>query len=172
MQLVEVAAFHVEIESPFGAAGLDARDAVHLRCGFEVFEVMSFVDEDVIDADFIEHQPVILLVLGQQVLQAFGPGRLLLFDGLDEVSVVALRSGMFAQESVVFGDLFEQELLLVVARHADALETGMRRDDAVPLAAGDLGGQHLAAFAGEVFLGGDEQFCIGVELHELAGEVG
>ena len=47
----------------------------------------------------------------------------------------------------------------------------MGDDDAVPLAAGDLGGQELAAVAGQVFLGGDEQPGIGVELHELAGEL-
>ena len=44
-------------------------------------------------------------------------------------------------------------------------------DDAVPLAAGDLGGQELAAVAGQVLLGGDQQLGVGVELHELAGEL-
>ena len=47
----------------------------------------------------------------------------------------------------------------------------VRDDDAVPLAAGDLGGQELAPLAREVLLAGDEQPGIGVELHELAGEL-
>ena len=47
----------------------------------------------------------------------------------------------------------------------------MGDDDAVPLAAGDLGGQELAAVAGQIFLGGDQQPGIGVKLHELAGEL-
>ena len=47
----------------------------------------------------------------------------------------------------------------------------MGHDDAVPFAAGDLGGEHLAAVAGQVFLGGDEQPGVGVKLHELAGEL-
>ena len=47
----------------------------------------------------------------------------------------------------------------------------MRDDDAVPLAAGDLGGQHLAAIAGQVLLRGHEQLGVGIELHELAGEL-
>ena len=56
-------------------------------------------------------------------------------------------------------------------RHADALEAAVGDDDAVPLAAGDLGGQDLAAFPRQVFLGGDEQLGVGIELHELAGEL-
>ena len=47
----------------------------------------------------------------------------------------------------------------------------MGDDDAVPLAAGDLGGQELAAVPREVLLGGDQQLGVGVELHELAGEL-
>ena len=47
----------------------------------------------------------------------------------------------------------------------------VRDDDAVPLAAGDLGGEELAAVAGQVLLGGDQQLGVGVELHELAGEL-
>ena len=91
MLLVQVAGFHVHVEGPLGAAGLDAGDAVHLGRRLQILEIMGLVDEDVIDAEFVEDQPVILLVLGQQVLQAFGPRRLLLLDGLDEIAVGALR---------------------------------------------------------------------------------
>ena len=153
------------------AAGLDAGDALHLGRRLQVLEIMRLVDEDVIDAEFVEHQPVILLVLGEQVLQAFGSGGLLLLDGLDEVAVGSLGARVFAQQLVVFGDLLAQELLLVVARHADPLEAAVGDDDAVPLAAGDLGGQELAAVPRQIFLGGDEQLGIGIELHELAGEL-
>ena len=147
MLLAEVTGLHVHVEGPLAAAGLDAGDAIHLGRRLQVLEIMRLVDEDVIDAEFVEHQPVILLVLGEQVLQAFGSGGLLLLDGLDEVAVGALGAGMFAQQLVVFGDLLPQELLLVVARHADPLEAAVGDDDAVPLAAGDLGGQELAAVA-------------------------
>ena len=82
-------------------------------------------------------------------------------------SVLALSQ----QQLVVFGDLLAQELLLVVPRHADPLEGAVGDDDAVPLAAGDLGGEELAAVAGQVLLAGDEQPGVGVELHELAGEL-
>ena len=47
----------------------------------------------------------------------------------------------------------------------------MGQDDAVPFAAGDLGGQHFAAVLGQVFLGCNEQPGVGVKLHELAGEL-
>ena len=47
----------------------------------------------------------------------------------------------------------------------------MRHDNSVPLAAGNFGGQHLAAVAAQVFLGGSQQLGIRVKLHELAGEL-
>ena len=68
----QVAGFHVDVECPFRAAGLDAGDAIHLGRRLQVLEIMRLVDEDVIDAEFVEDQPVILLVLGEQVFQAFG----------------------------------------------------------------------------------------------------
>ena len=70
----QVAGLHVHVEGPLAAAGLDAGDALHLGRRLQVLEIMGLVDEDVIDAEFVEHQPVILLVLGEQVLQAFARG--------------------------------------------------------------------------------------------------
>ncbi len=67
MLLAQVAGLHVDIERPLGAAGLDAGDAVHLGRRFQVLEIMCLVDEDVIDAQLVEHQPVVFLLLGQQV---------------------------------------------------------------------------------------------------------
>ena len=120
----QVAGLHVDVEGPLAAAGLDAGDALHLGRRLQVLEIMRLVDEDVIDAEFVEHQPVILLVLGEQVLQPLLAGGLLLLDGLDEVAVGAsLRWPAPSRSScVVFGDLLAEELLLVVARHADPLE--------------------------------------------------
>ena len=114
MLLVEVTGFHVHVEGPLAAAGLDAGDALHLGRRLQVLEIMGLVDEDVIDAEFVEHQPVILLVLGEQVLQPFASGGLLLLDGLDEVAVGTLVARVFAEQLVVFGDLLQEELLLVV----------------------------------------------------------
>ena len=83
----------------------------------------------------------------------------------------AVARALSHEQLVVFLDLLAQELLLVVPRHADPLEAAVGDDDAVPVAAGDLGGQELAAVLGEVLLGGDQQLGVGVELHELAGEL-
>ena len=143
--LVQVAGLHVEVEGALGAAGLDAGDAVHLGRRLQVLEVVGLVDEDVIDAQLVEHQPVVLLVLGEQVFQALLALGLLLLDGLDEVAVGAGRvlAGPVAEQLLVFRDLLLQELLLVAARHADPLEAAVGHDDAVPLAAGDLGGEVL-----------------------------
>ena len=72
----QVSGFHVDVERPFGAAGLDARDAVHLGRRFEVLEVVGLVDEQVVDTEFIKDQAVVFLVLGQQGFQTFDLSRL------------------------------------------------------------------------------------------------
>ena len=113
--LFQVAGLHVQVERLFAAAGLDAGDAVHLGRRLQVLKIMRLVDEHVVDPEFVEHQPVIFLILGDEVLQAFGPCRLLLLDGLDEVAVGSLGGCMFEQQLVIFGDLFNEKLLLVVA---------------------------------------------------------
>ena len=132
---------------------------------------MGLVDEQVVDAEFIKDQAVVFLVLGEQGFQTFDPRGFLLLDGLDQVAIRSLGARVFAEQIVIFGDLLQEELLLIITRHADSFKRRMRDDDAVPLAAGDLGGQHLAAIAGQVFLRGHEQLGVGVELHELAGEL-
>ena len=75
----QVTRLHVHVEGPFAAAGLNAGDTLHLGRRLQVLEVMRLVDEDLIDAKFIEHQPVVFLVLGEQVLEAFRPVRLSAF---------------------------------------------------------------------------------------------
>ena len=90
MLLAQVAGFHVEVEGPLAAAGLDAGDALHLGRRLQVLEIMGLVDEDVIDAQLVEHQPVILLVLGEQVFQPLLAAGLLLLDGLDDVAAACL----------------------------------------------------------------------------------
>ncbi len=142
MQLVEVAAFHVEIKGPFRAAGLDAGDAVHFRGDFQVLGVLRFIDEEVIDAQLVENQPVIFLVLGEQILELFFASRLLLLNGLEQIplAAVGLVGRDLDQQLIVFADLLAQEFLLVFPGHADALKARMSHDDGVPVAAGDLGG--------------------------------
>ena len=171
MLLAQVACLHVHVEGPLAAAGLDAGDALHLGRRLQVLEVMRLVDEDVIDAELVEDQPVVFLVFGKQVFEPFGPGGFLLLDRLHQIAVGALGSGVLNQQLVIFFDLLQEKLLLVVTRHADPLERGMGDDDAVPIAAGDFGGQEFAAVAAQIFLGGDEQPGVGVELHELAGKL-
>ena len=75
MLLVQVTRLHVHVEGPLAAAGLDAGDALHLGRRLQVLEIMRLVDEDVIDAQFVEDQAVILLVLGEQVLEPLARAR-------------------------------------------------------------------------------------------------
>ena len=62
--LVEIPGLHVEIKRALAPPGLDAGHAVHLGRGLEVLEEVGLVDEDVIDAEFVKHEAVVLLVLG------------------------------------------------------------------------------------------------------------
>ena len=64
-----------------------------------------------------------------------------------------------------------KKLLLILPAHADALETGMGDNDGVPIAGGDFGRQMLAAFLGEIFLGGDQHAGVGIDVQKLAGEL-
>ena len=144
--LVQVAGLHVEVEGPLAAAGLDAGDAVHLGRRLQVLEVVRLVDEDVVDAQLVEDQPVVLLVLGQQVFQLAPRGGLLLLDGLDEVAVArdvppaARRSAAGrTRRSARAGTSPGSPATCRSAR------SWVGHDDAVPVAGGDLGGQELAA---------------------------
>ena len=101
MLLVEITRLHVNVESPLGTAGLDSGDALHLGRRLQVLEVVGLIDEDVIDAKLVEYQSVILLVLGEQVLQTLGSRGFLFLDGLDEVAVGTLGARMFAKQFVL-----------------------------------------------------------------------
>ena len=172
VQLVEVAALHVEVKGPFAPLGLDPGHPLHLARCLQVLEILGLVNEQMVDSQFVEDQPIVLLLAGQQVLEPGFAGGLLLLEVLADVAVGFRGVGRTpAQQCFVLGDLFAEELLLVVPRHADPIERALGDDDAVPVAAGDLGRQHLAAVLGEVVLGGDQQLGVGVELLELAGEL-
>ena len=147
--LSQIAGFHVQVKGTFAASGLNAGDAIHFRRRFQVLEKMGLVDEEMIDAQFVKHQPVIFLVLGEQFFQFFFAFCFLLFDRLNEIAMGSrcILARSVDQQLVVFLDLFAEELLLIFPRHADSLEAELCViDDAVPLAAGDFGGQKLAAF--------------------------
>jgi hypothetical protein len=117
----------------------------------------------VIDPQFVDYQPVIFLVFGEQIFQTFDSCRLLLFDGLDEIAIGAPVSGMVNEKLLIFGNLFKQEILLILQRHADSLEAAVGHDNAVPFAAGDFGGEKFPAVTCQILLGGDQQLGVGVE---------
>ena len=87
--LVEIPGLHVEIKGPLAPPGLDAGHAVHLGRGLEVLEEVGLIDEEVIDAELVKHEAVVLLVLGQKLLEPLLAVGFLLLDGLDEVAVAA-----------------------------------------------------------------------------------
>ena len=71
-----------------------------------------------IDAELVEHQPVIFLILSKQLLEPFDAAGFLLFDGFDQVAVLAagLRGGVVEQQLVIFVDLVEDEFFLQVTK--------------------------------------------------------
>ncbi len=166
--LVEVAGLHVEVERPLAAAGGDAGDPLHLGRRLEVLVGLELVDEDLVNPELVEHQPVVFLVAGQQVLEFLLAGGLLFLQIFDDVPAGRC---LVHQQRLVFLDLLAQEPLLVFAAHADSLEAGMRHDDRVPVAGGDLGRQVFAAVLGEIVLAGRQYLCVRVNLHELAAEL-
>ena len=91
--LAEVAGFHEQIEGALAAAGLDAGDALHLGRRLQILEEMRLVDEDVIDAQLVEYQPIVLLVFGQQVFQPLLAAGFLLLDRLDDVAAAVRGIG-------------------------------------------------------------------------------
>ena len=76
---------------------------------------MGLVDEDVIDAQLVEHQPVVLLVLGEQVLQPLLAAAFCFSMVLMRLRLAPVVAGVLAEQLVVFGDLLAEEPLLVVA---------------------------------------------------------
>src|SRR5438105_108070 len=64
---VQEAGLHEGIERALAAAGLDARDALHLGRRFQVLVILGLVNEQVIGAQLVENQPIIFLVLGEQI---------------------------------------------------------------------------------------------------------
>jgi len=173
MMLFEVAGLHVEVEGALGAAGLDAGHPLHFRRRLQVLEIMRLVDEDMVHTQLVKNQSIILLVLGGQVFELGLACRFLFFDGLDEIAVGSCcpLAGTVEEQLVIFLDLLVQEFLLVLTRHADALEAAMGDNDGVPVAAGDLGGQVFAAFLCKILLARDQQLGVGIPGLELAGEL-
>ena len=78
--VMQIATLQEQVERPLGAAGLNAGDAVHLGRGLQVLEGVGLVDEEVVHPQFVEHEPIVLLVLGEQVLQPRLPRGLLLLE--------------------------------------------------------------------------------------------
>ena len=173
--LVQVSGLHVQVEGPLAAAGLDAGDTLHLGRRLQVLEVMGLVDEDVIDSKFVKDQPIVLLVLGQQVFQPVPRAAAFCFSMVLMMLRLARCAPSLAlsqKQLVVFRDLLAQELspgTPATCRCARSCEWVTMMPSHSPLAI--LAVRMLAAFLGEVFLGGDQQLGVGVELHELAGEL-
>ena len=85
----QIPGLHVEVEGALAAPGLDAGHAVHLGRGLQVLEEVRLVDEEVIDAELVKDEAVVLLVLGQKLLEPLLAVGFLLLDGLDDVPVAA-----------------------------------------------------------------------------------
>src|SRR5215470_16178275 len=113
---------------------------------------MTLINVDMVNAQLVEDQAVIFLLLGQQVLQTlFAPG-FLFFERFDDVTVGAggVSGSAVTQELVIGGDLRTEKALLKRLGHANALEGAVRGDNTIPGATGDSSREELAALPREI----------------------
>jgi hypothetical protein len=98
---VQEAGCHVEVKGPFTAACLNACDAFHFGWGFEILEVVTLVNEQVVNAQLVKDQAVVFFLCGQEVFEAFLTFGLLFLNGFNDVAVRTGRvsGGAVAQRS-------------------------------------------------------------------------
>ncbi len=139
-----------------------ACDSGHLRDIEEILEIVRLIDEETVNAQLLEIQRVVLLLLGGKKLESgFEPklGLLQLFHELGKTSVATLLKNQILQ----FVELLLQQILLSLTRHRNALETGMGDDHRIPITGGDTG-KKLGATGGlEIFLACDQDVGAGIE---------
>ena len=140
--LAQIAGLHVEVEGPLAASRLDSRDTLHLRGRFEVF-ARPGTHRRRSDRRPAHRTPA----RRPSCPRPAGPLSLssrLAFCFSSVLMMLRPMRCLVDEKALVLLDLLAQESLLEFLRHPDPLEAGMRDDDRVPVARGDLGGQRHA----------------------------
>ncbi len=78
---------------------------------------------------------------------------------------------MLAFDHLQLVKLFLEEPLLRVVRQRDALETGMRDDDGIPIPGGDAAEQLLPVLRLEILLARDEDVRAGIQRQQFGREL-
>ena len=132
---------------------------------------MRFVDDQLIDAEFLKlHADVLRLLIGQ-ALELIGNPLAGLLQVLDRRRVLALiaRGLLLGRNGLIH--LFLVELAISLLRHADTGERRMRDDDAIPAIRCRLGRELATALGAHLVLRCNQQLRIGVGLVELRCEL-
>ena len=139
---LDVADFQIHVEGPLAGRLRQPGDARHLGNVKKIFEVVRLVYEDPVNAKFFEGQRVVFLVRGGEGFE-FGLQPFFgFFQFLHQPPVV--RVGVFPFDLFQFLQLLLEETLLGFAGQRDALETGVRDNDGIPIAGGDAAEKLLA----------------------------
>ena len=90
--LLDVPGLEEQIEGPLRGCLRQARDSGHLADVKEILEVLGFINEQPIHAQFLEGQRVVLLPLGQQELQPRFQSLLRTLQVFDNPPIVLARA--------------------------------------------------------------------------------
>ena len=163
----DVAGLHEHIEGAVAVGVRQARDAVHLRGVEEILVGVGFVDEELVDAEFLESDGVVLALAVGALFELGGEALLGFFQFLHDAAVVALlvlgvENGVLELLKLVVDEAVEE---LVGDRQK--LERAVRDDDGVVIAGRDARHGALAVAGREMILAGDEELGLRIELQEF-----
>ena len=86
----DVAGLHVHVEGAVAVGVRQARDAVHFRRVEQVLIEVGLVDEDLVNAEFLEGDRVVFALAVGALLELGGEALLGFFQFLDDAAIVAL----------------------------------------------------------------------------------
>ena len=169
IERLDVPHLQIHVEGPLAGSLRQAGDARHLGNVKQIFEVLRFVHEQAIHAEFLESQRVVLLVLRGEGLQASLQSLLCPLDFLHQPAIRRVRVLAFDHFQLV--KLFLEETFLRFACQRDAFETGVRDDDGIPIAGGDAAEQLLAVLRLEIYFARDQDVRAGIKREQFGREL-
>ena len=125
--------------SEFGKPG----DAVHFRGVEQVLVEIGLIDEDLIDAQLLEGQRIVLPLAVGALLELGDEALLGFLQFLDQPPVVVLPGFGLEDRRLQLLNLFLNKALEQLVRHRQKLERAVRDDHGVIVAAGDPGHRPL-----------------------------
>ena len=130
---------------------------------------MRLVHEQPVNAEFLERHRVVFLVRGRERFEFSFETFLGFFNFLHDAPIV--RVGVFPFDLFQFLQLLLKETLLGFARKWDALETGVRDNDGIPIAGGDAAAKFPPVLRLEILFARDQDVRARIQHEQFAGEL-